>query len=618
MSALYQRLDKDDIRLVTVESCKDDAVVIKLCTHPQSSAPDYDAVTYTWGHDHSMTTILCNGFELDIRRNLCNSLPFLNHSRPLPHRPLWIDAICLNQEDHVEKAVHVPLMGNVYENATRTLVWLGQSADDSDLALQGMDDLTQAMLAVDPEQIKYSLAHSQDIAKYGLPSVSDPIWGALQRLQLRDWFFRLWTLQEIVLSKNPLVMCGNNCISWEALPALQQAATKAYLDTLVTLPIDSDSPWEKSEFVIREIDAIRNRLRPIRNTMNLPIAIQFCTNRRYKEPVDRIWAILGLLGVHARRILQEAYLIDYSPAARLSYHETFLGIMKIQIEHNKPAAMQLLAEGLSQAKNPSLPSWCPDWHLKRTASPLCRVPGAAAGLPVNTVPTNSPAAFFHPVMSLDEDEDVCVHVQALSVDSIETLSTDIGAFWVDYIDRNNKIDVNRLGQSYNWLKDCLNIIHRLPEDAAHRIDISNTAPPLSEYAAWGAFVVQLHRQYSSALAEVGAILFPAHSLLDPGNSSFVLWCHRRKFFRTKAGGFGIGPADLKEDDIVCSLLGATPLIILRPAQHKTETNQNIKSSLLAQLEEKNEVIGDAYMPNFMHGEAFEESRSNSLRVFKLV
>ena len=61
---------------------------------------------------------------------------------------MWVDAICLNQDDHREKATHIPRMGEIYESATRTLIWLGEAADNSDLAMDTIEDLTQKMLTV--------------------------------------------------------------------------------------------------------------------------------------------------------------------------------------------------------------------------------------------------------------------------------------------------------------------------------------------------------------------------------------------------------------------------------------------------------------------------------------
>ncbi|KAH8900958.1 hypothetical protein GQ53DRAFT_611188, partial [Thozetella sp. PMI_491] len=90
----------------------------------------YEALSYCWGDLGSDSTIECNGKALGIRRNLEEALRHLRH-RDKP-RLLWIDAICINQDDRAEKADQVPLMRNIYSRAERTLVWLGQPGDKYD------------------------------------------------------------------------------------------------------------------------------------------------------------------------------------------------------------------------------------------------------------------------------------------------------------------------------------------------------------------------------------------------------------------------------------------------------------------------------------------------------
>jgi hypothetical protein len=45
---------------------------------------------------------------------------------------LWIDAICINQEDLQERTNQVKMMGDIFENAFQVLVWLGEEEVDTD------------------------------------------------------------------------------------------------------------------------------------------------------------------------------------------------------------------------------------------------------------------------------------------------------------------------------------------------------------------------------------------------------------------------------------------------------------------------------------------------------
>jgi hypothetical protein len=46
-------------------------------------------------------------------------------------RLIWADAVCINQADDEEKSWQVRMMGDVYRNADRVLIWLGLAEDGS-------------------------------------------------------------------------------------------------------------------------------------------------------------------------------------------------------------------------------------------------------------------------------------------------------------------------------------------------------------------------------------------------------------------------------------------------------------------------------------------------------
>lgn len=135
------------IRLLTVrQGGPGDSIECTLTTRPlavlESTSPidhvlPYEALSYHWGSgDASLKIkIYTEGFpgSFRVRRNLHEALNQLR----LPDRPrrLWIDAICINQDDNDEKNAQVSLMAEVYSKASSVCVWLGEASPDSDLAL---------------------------------------------------------------------------------------------------------------------------------------------------------------------------------------------------------------------------------------------------------------------------------------------------------------------------------------------------------------------------------------------------------------------------------------------------------------------------------------------------
>jgi hypothetical protein len=325
-------------------------------------------------------------------------------------------------------------MGDVYENATRTLIWLGEAADNSDLAIDNMESLTQKLLTIKHPS---SLTVWQRLTNYDLPLPNDQRWEALKVLQLRPWFFRLLTLQEIVVSKEAVLLGGRKSTSWDALVALHQAAIQAQLSKMVQAKSDPATPYKESQIVISHVDFLRKQ-RETENVITLPALLTLSADRGYSLPVDRVWALLGLLNKRYQQYIRDAESIDYSEAAILNYHETFLSIAKFYIKHDTSLAMQIIEENLRTARNPSLPSWCPDWHTDRGGIPLARWPEALAGIP------GGHFRRIKPFMQVNEDSSL--ELYGLVVDVIECVTASAGQ--------------GMLGlESYPWLTQCLDIIN---------------------------------------------------------------------------------------------------------------------------------------------------------------
>ena len=119
-------------------------------------SPKYEALSYTWGTDTNPSTILVDeGPEkpvtaLGVGPNLMEALRHLQPGDATTTRILWIDAICINQADTMEKSVQVQLMGSIYKQAHRVVIWLGPEEDDSSLALSEIKRFG--------EQVEYSMS----------------------------------------------------------------------------------------------------------------------------------------------------------------------------------------------------------------------------------------------------------------------------------------------------------------------------------------------------------------------------------------------------------------------------------------------------------------------------
>ena len=115
----------------------------------------------------------------------------------------------INQLDDREKAQHVPLMSQIYASADLVYAQLGPNADDSDLAMREIGSLNVRLGGIQ----ELNQIERQTLLKFGLPTPEDPIWPVISRLFHREWFTRVRVIQQVLLAKAILVICGSEVIS---------------------------------------------------------------------------------------------------------------------------------------------------------------------------------------------------------------------------------------------------------------------------------------------------------------------------------------------------------------------------------------------------------------------
>jgi hypothetical protein len=177
-----------------------DSLQGQLINHHDES---YEALSYYWGEMSSSIPPLRIHEKGDVRQirltpNLESALRHLRFENSA--RRLWVDAICINQEDKKEKSFQIPIMGRIYSQAKNVCVWLGDPSADSQLAFT----LIESILRLSDLDHLIDDSHTDE-------------WAALSSLMKRDWFSRRWIVQEIAFAKSATVHCGQTSINWPDL-----------------------------------------------------------------------------------------------------------------------------------------------------------------------------------------------------------------------------------------------------------------------------------------------------------------------------------------------------------------------------------------------------------------
>jgi hypothetical protein len=241
------------IRLLEVlPDPSDERTSIISCNLRQATLDDtYVALSYMWGNKSENLTIKLNGAFFKIHRNLWEFLRQERHDQGQQGaRMLWIDALCIKQESVLEKNHQVPLMGQIYSNASSVLIWLGLETTEMRLCFDSV--LWKESLEYWRENweryrehwlktLKYSSEYYYDFRDHSSEYYHDfsdqddknpppPPLETLNPFMNHEYWSRVWILQECTLAKELQLRCGSRLI-----PETSLFRMYTYLDTIVNV-----------------------------------------------------------------------------------------------------------------------------------------------------------------------------------------------------------------------------------------------------------------------------------------------------------------------------------------------------------------------------------------------
>lgn len=314
-------------------------------------------------------TIRIGGRQIRITTGLAAAMRCLRSSSQSVY--LWIDQICINQQDTEEKEVQVPLMGVIYKQATNTLIWLGEDDDTGpQLAVRTLQEIHTRL------QLSNVMITPDDFQRLQVALMNDKSWWAVRQLFRRRWFTRTWTIQEAILSTHCYVQCDTTVFSWDDITAwsytLEQSGLLKWLmnydelDAMYSNLVTTDlSIRPIGGIVINELQQTRvielTRQRGVQKLGILPLLDCLIMARvRYAaagEPKDKVYGVLGFAG----EMIKPRYSKEV--AFRDVYHEASIA----QLSGNS-FALPLLS--CVDAEQPLRPSWVPDWNMPRVTDAL--------------------------------------------------------------------------------------------------------------------------------------------------------------------------------------------------------------------------------------------------------
>lgn len=228
----YSELDDGEIRILRLYKSKhpDEPLRADLFKRKlEDVAGRYEALSYCWGSQKATHNIHIRDLNATTRRQRNTTMPTTTedmwktaldaishidfkirknlHDGLLQLRSkykdvyLWVDAICIDQSEKgkAEKARQLAMMARIYNSASNVCVWLGEGYDGAEIAFGLVRDIM----------------NYRNFDEMILDPKSKEAWRNLISIMKSPWFSRRWVIQEIALSRDASIHCGERSLHWD-------------------------------------------------------------------------------------------------------------------------------------------------------------------------------------------------------------------------------------------------------------------------------------------------------------------------------------------------------------------------------------------------------------------
>ncbi|KAK1957497.1 HET-domain-containing protein [Colletotrichum sublineola] len=388
----YSSLDpaQREIRLIRFadlcnQNRQTETIRLELQHASLNSDISYAALSYVWGDPSNEATVHINGEPMHVTRNLYDALQQLGQNGVTSW--LWIDAICISQSDLEEKRCQVDIMGDVFGSADLVYMWLGPGCEGSNIvmdiisrfgarlhaagALEPPSDRCRATKARQYVALRLhsDSTHLQDVSELDLAvydlicnfsSRSLAMIDGLCNVLQRDYWHRVWIIQEVVLARRLCVMIGTRKVLLEEFDATLEAL---WWCRGLNRP---DDPVGRSLFT--DLSGTSYPPQAIKARSYHQAGSEFRLEELLWEygaapdrphytatdPRDIIFGLLGLLANENRHGLRADY--------EMSFVDIFTKFTRSLIENSSENAYFRLDCVNPGDPNGQLPTWVPDWR----------------------------------------------------------------------------------------------------------------------------------------------------------------------------------------------------------------------------------------------------------------
>lgn len=385
---IYERLDpeKKQIRLLMYDNPDQRGKVssLKLKVYSIDDLPPYYAISYVWGNPEKSCYVPVNNQKAMVTRSLYRAIAHAMMVQACV--PIWIDGLCIDQDNLEERGSQVLFMGQIYSNAKQVMAFMGNNlfSDEEDTKEpDGQPVILPWNSDVDPDtcaliQKSISLMNSlyrnwtfaanhegvrdeKDWTQLGIPRADDPdktVQNTLILFLNNEWFRRAWIMQEAAVCKKTVLYFWGVPVHLDSLVDFwEQAQRKDPPEIFRRGPITDRYNQFLGLSQLKGLSRLRRRLyyqkpEEIVETKKLLNLLVSSRTNKASDWRDKVYALMNL----ASDYVSQNITPDYSDSSTVSHlyasvAADFISSGQITILHHAGIPVNI----------PDLPSWAPDW-----------------------------------------------------------------------------------------------------------------------------------------------------------------------------------------------------------------------------------------------------------------
>lgn len=603
------------IRLLKIFPSTSKKTYYKLAIFYFDNLPPYKAISYAWGDP-------ANSRYVSIKSNHEGDgwlkVPLSLHAALEALRDetegvlVWADSVCIDQQSNREKSQQLSRIPQIYGKAEQVVVWLGVEMDDSEHA--------QTLL--------------RDVAHGEAQLNSDLDLRAIVSLFDREYWSRLWVVQEILHASDIVVRCGRLWLDWDDY---EQASRLFQSEKMSLAKISTLVGWRSDS---TRLITSQHRLSPLQILLyHGPASILHMEKARdlyaddpffyllhvlrlgrtklASDPKDRVYGILGILPENVRERLK----VDY----QLPVKQIYIDIVDILLRSGK---MDVLCESIHfppLISNANLPSWVPDWSYDPMMQSLASLPLSfsagtreppsfrfyeehlapptrskllIAGVRIGRIDVHGMAVNTH-----SRAADYCMAFLQWRVLLLQRFGIVCGT-----ADDDGESRRRRVASCEHQRRFCLTLSLGQPLRTGPDAAATELVDKKEEWTrkCYSVFAKSIKSRLPmlpidedlEAFAEMSNDMEPeaARQFLQ---DSFAEYMMGRCFCITDSGSLGLGSGAMARGDVVVVPYGCSTPVLLRPEGSSSEDGSEKRT-------QEYRFVGDVYIHGYMDGEAMDQ------------